>query len=416
MKLLARYSRINVVATIAIFLVAASAFFFSLRYLLMNQIDDDLRIEEREIQLFVQKHGQLPESMSVDDQLIEFAKVGCPLKRQFKTLMLAENEQGEMEKYRQLEFGLQDTKGWHRVSVSKSLEQTDDLVTTIFSITVITIIFILLVSLLLNRWAVKRIWRPFYKSLDAVGNYKISDGLPLRLPPSQVDEFEAMNKSLVEFAGQARSDYLSLKTFSENATHELQTPIAIIRSKLDMLQQEPNLSGPGVQALQGAYDSLQRLNRINQSLLLLARIENNQFAEKEKLDMSVLIQQKLDEFRELLQEKKISVSTNLQPASVFMNAALCQLLLNNLFSNALRYTDEGGNLDVILDPAFFELANTSAGDALAEDGLYQRFQRPDQKSNTAGLGLALAKQVCDASGFIISYRHHKGQHLFRVSW
>ncbi|TCZ66301.1 HAMP domain-containing histidine kinase [Flaviaesturariibacter aridisoli] len=416
MKLLDRYSRINVGATIAIFLVAALALFVSLHYILLQQIDDDLRIEEREILLYVQKNGRIPESSSVDDQLIEFHAADGNDQRRFQTLDLVDPTHGDKEKFRQLRFTVRDTQGWHLVLVSKALEQTDALVTTLFFITTVTILFILLLSFAINRWAVKRLWRPFYAVLDSVRHYKLNDGAPLRLPSTTVEEFQFMNERIEAFAGQARLDFLALKTFSENATHELQTPIAVVRSKLDLLQQEPGLGAQGAAALQGAYDSLQRLDRLNASLLLLARIENRQFADTEPVDVNELLRAKLREFQELLQEKEIQVEHSGDTVIIRINPALCQILLNNLLSNALRYTATGGTLQLNLDKASLSVCNTADGPALDEQTLYQRFQRGNGNRGSAGLGLALIKQICDVSGFRLSYRHSGNRHCFRVSW
>ncbi|RYZ81038.1 MAG: HAMP domain-containing histidine kinase, partial [Proteobacteria bacterium] len=169
-------------------------------------------------------------------------------------------------------------------------------------------------------------------------------------------------------------------------------------------------------ALQGAYNSLQRLDRLNTSLLLLARIENRQFANLDQVDLSALVTDKLHEFEGLLQEKEIQVAGTVKPATIRMNAALCQVLLNNLFSNALRYSPVKGQLRLSVEPGSLCFCNTAEGPPLNEQTLYQRFQRGNRTSESAGLGLALVKQICDVSGLVLSYSYSDKEHCFRVSW
>ncbi|GAB4094386.1 sensor histidine kinase [Flaviaesturariibacter terrae] len=414
MKLLAKWSRVNAGVTIVIFLVASLALYASLRFILVEQIDEDLHIEEREIQISVEKHGRLPESISVDDQLIEFAKAPAPGRRHFQTRDLIDREGEGPEKYRQLVFFIRDSEGWHRVRVSKAMEQTDNLIRSIFSIALGTILFILLFSVLINRWAVKRLWRPFYEALHRVGEHKLSADEPLQFAPTQIDEFRMLHESLLRFAGHARREYLSLKTFSENATHELQTPIAVIRSKLDLLLQESQLSTAGVDALQAAFNALERLDRLNRSLLLLARIENKQFSETTALDLTQLLSEKIAEFQELFQQRDLQVDAKLDAVTVRMNGPLCHVLLNNLLSNAWRHSRPGTLLQIRLTAGMLGIANEAQGSALDEDLLFQRFAMPDSEGGGTGLGLALVREICRVSGFSASYRFEAGHHWFTI--
>jgi signal transduction histidine kinase len=416
MKLLEKWRRVTVSVTIGIFLVASVALYLSLRFILLEQIDDDLRIEEREIQIYVGKHGRLPESISVEDQLIEFTAASSPGKRYFETLDIQEPEDPEPERFRRLTFFIKDQTGWHRVSVSKSIEQTDSLIRSIFAIGLVTILAILLVSVLINRWAVKRLWRPFYTAIRSVREHKLSEENELHLPETQIEEFRILNDSLQNFAGHARLEYLSLKTFSENATHELQTPIAVIRSKLDLLQQEQHLSGSGVEALQAAFNSLQRLDRLNQSLLLLARIENKQFADTELIDLKLLLEEKLSEFQELFHQQGMRVDAELSRVRILMNLPLCHVLLNNLLSNALRHGLRAGSVQIRLSDGLLQIGNDCRNGPLEESALFRRFQAATSESGSTGLGLALVREICRVSGFSTQYRYAENKHWFLIQF
>ena len=172
MKLFTKYSRINVVATIVIFLIASTAFYFTLRLVFINQIDEDLKIEEKEIETFVNEHNQLPESISVNDQLISYQPASAAAKRHFATTIIKDAKYGENENFRQLLFSINASGQWYAVTVSKSLEETDMLTRSILVIAITTILVILLVSFIINRVVLKRIWKPFYASLNSFSNFK----------------------------------------------------------------------------------------------------------------------------------------------------------------------------------------------------------------------------------------------------
>jgi signal transduction histidine kinase len=414
MKLFSRYSRINVLATIIIFLIASVAFYFTLHLVLINQIDEDLKIEEREINSYIAEHDQLPESISVKDQLIHYATSDGSTKRHFATTYLIDSDNNEKEKFRQLVFEIKAKGKWYQVTVSKSLEETETLGQSILAIAFITILAILLVAFFINRVVLKRIWKPFYQSLDSVKYFKVGSNDTPHFSNSNIDEFQLMNQTIENITSQARLDYLSLKTFSENASHEIQTPLAVIRSKLDLMIQEENLTEKQYEALQTAYDSIQKLTKLNQSLLLLAKIENNQYQEIKKLDLKKLVEEKIAAFQELWSVSQLTVTYELQAAIVLMNEELADILLNNLLSNATRHNYKGGRIEITLRDNELIIANTSKGDELISSNLYQRFTRTTHGSESNGLGLSIVKQICDRSSFRIQYSFAGNRHVFTI--
>lgn len=414
MKLFTKYSRSIITATIAIFLIASVAFYFTLHFVLVNQIDEDLKIEEREIITYVKEHNQLPESISVKDQVINYKPVARIIKRHFTTGLIREAGDQEKEKFRQLIFPVNDGNQIYQATVSKSLEETENITRSVFIIAFTTILTILLVAFLLNRIVLKRIWKPFYRSLDAAKNFKVGAQQQLKFPSSDIDEFDAMNTTLERMASNAQLDYLSLKTFSENASHEIQTPLAIIRSKLDLMIQDENLTQKQSESLQAAYNSIEKLTRLNQSLLLLAKIENHQFSETHAIDLTKKVEEKIFDFQELWLGRQISVDTSLHPVMVNMNEELAGVLLNNLFSNATRHNYTGGKILIELNEQCLKISNTSPQITIESKTLYHRFSRTSGTGESNGLGLSIVKQICDSSGFQIDYAYKDERHVFRV--
>ena len=312
MKLFTKYNRINLLATIIIFLFSSVAFYIALRFILLDQVDEDLKIEQREIETYAKEHNTLPESIPVKDQKISYTLSDEVLKkRKFKTVAGFNKDDREKESYRVLQFGVIANGKIYAATVGKSLEGTDDLAHSILLISSATILSILAASLIINRILLKQLWKPFYDALGILKTFKIDRNQQLDFPSTKIDEFSFMNHALEKTTSQAKKDYLLLKEFTENASHEMQTPLAIIQSKLDLFIQNENLSEDQSKTMQSAYMAVEKLSSLNQSLLLLAKIENNQFAETSSVNFKQKLGEKTDDFHELWQSQNISVNTSL---------------------------------------------------------------------------------------------------------
>jgi len=413
MKLFTKYSRINLLATVLIFLLSATAFYFVIRYILMNQVDNDLKIEEREIETYAKEHNTLPEPIPVKDQKISYASSrGYFPERKFLTI----KAESENNSYRVLQFGVAANGNIYTATVAKSLKGTHDLTRSILLITLVTILLILGTSLAINRVLLKRLWKPFYASLAILKKFRVDKQQSLNLPSTHIDEFTFMNQALQKTTDRAQHEYLLLKQFTENASHEMQTPLAIIRSKLDLLIQDESLSEDQSKAMQSAYDAIEKLSRLNHSLLLLTKIENNQFAETTFINLKERLSEKLDAFHELWQNQKISVSSSLEDATVQLNHELTDILLNNLLSNATRHNFSNGFIKILLRDRRLEISNSSREKALNSEHMFSRFFSHGKNGHNNGLGLSIIKHICDVSGFTVQYLFVDNQHQFTLSW
>jgi len=413
-KLFTRYSRINILVTVVIFLISSIAFYFTLRYVQVEQVDEDLEIEEKEILLYVRQYNQLPKTFSVDDQLIEFTASPQPFTKRYYNRTDLKDSKGHFEDFRQLIFGVQAAGKWYQVTVSKSLEDTDHLIKAILWITSSTILLILFASFLINRFVLKRIWKPFFKTLAVVKDFKINKEQKMDFPTTSTEEFGQMIETLQQTTQQAQLDYLSLKTFSENASHEIQTPIAVIQSKLDLLIQDKELTEKQSSTLQSIYAAIQRLTRLNTSLLLLAKIENKQFQAVETIDLKAKLQEKIADFQELWQAQQMSIGYQLSASSFAMNSELADILINNLLSNATKHNHAHGSITIMLNAKELSVSNTGSDVSLDQNKIFNRFYKPSQSRDDNGLGLSIIKQICEASDLLASYNFREGKHTFII--
>ncbi|MEP7277439.1 MAG: HAMP domain-containing sensor histidine kinase [Bacteroidota bacterium] len=412
MKLFSKYNRVNLLATIIVFVLSGISYYFLLYFILINQVDEDLKIEQHEIENYTAKHNSLPEVIAVKDQHISYRAVESSVgKKVFSNAY--SNEKNEKEQYRQLDFFIRSNNQWYKVSVSKSLEGTGDLMRSIISITLITILLILVVSLVINRVLLRKLWQPFYNSLASIRGFELGKNEQPVFVSTPIEEFNTMNNTFNDVIAKAQRDYLHLKEFTENASHELQTPLAIITSKLDVLIQDEHLTEAQSKAAFTAYEAIQRLSRLNQGLLLLTKIENGQYNSISPIPVNQKIMEKLQQFEELIDAKKIRVTTSLNTdATIQMNPALADIMLNNLLSNAIKYNVFEGQIDIVAQDGVIKISNSGKKEALDADRLFRRFAKWGQADEGVGLGLAIVRQAADISGFTAHYAYVNDHHRF----
>lgn len=412
MKLQAQYNRVTVVSTFFILLIAAAGYYFLLRYVLINQLDEDLKVEEAEINDYIKKHDSLPAPTAYKDQLISFELTSQPGQRSFSSLNAFNPVDKEEESSRQLLFPVNINGQNYNVSVIKSAEATEYLVWIIVSSTIALIMLLTAILFFTNRLLLKKLWQPFRTTLSLIKGFNLSAPVGITMQPTKITEFRELNESIRMMAQKVLKDYQSLKDFTDHASHEMQTPLAVINSKLDILIQEPELSEKSLEQVQGIYKAVEKLSRLCQSLLLLTKIENNKYAATQQVFINELLQEKRAEMEDWINAFDLKVIMQLDPLPVSMNRHLAEILVSNLLQNAVRHNDSTGSITIITGDNKLSVLN--AGKApLDKERVFDRFYKSDY-SGGSGLGLAIVKQICDQYKFSLDYKFKENQHCFIV--
>lgn len=387
-----------------------------IRGILIHELDDALRVEEAEILSHVHTLDQLPEPSSYRDQQISFAPAATPVRRQFINFTRLEHHRhDEWQPYRQLLFPVTVKGQVYTASVTKSEEETEDLLAWIMLVTAGMILVLLGILFMANRLLLRRIWQPFYQTLDGLRRFDLSKRESIVHTPTTIEEFRHLQTVVEQMTEKIRKDYEMLRDFTDNASHEMQTPLAIINSKLDLMIQDQQLKEMHHRQLQAMYDAVGRLRQLNQSLLLLTKIENNQFGQAAPVALEILIEKKLIQTEDPIRVKHLTINTDVQPCELQMNAYLTDILLNNLLGNAIRHNYERGTLNIVLRQEFLQISNTGAPLSFDPSTIFDRFTKGGHSEGT-GLGLAIAKQICDNYGFALTYAYEEGMHILRIQF
>lgn len=274
---------------------------------------------------------------------------------------------------------------------------------------------ILLILLLLNVWIFRRNMKPLYVLLSWFNNYKIGSGYKPLSNKTKITEFKELYHAVTMSAQRNEKLYEQQKMFIGNASHEMQTPLAICLNRLEMLMEDENLTEKQMEEIAKTHQTLENITRMNKSLLLLCKIENGQYADVKKVSVNSLVSQYVDTFNDVYSYKNITVKvTEMSSLSMQINESLAIILVSNLLKNAYLHNCENGKIDVVISEKDFTVSNTGES-ALDSSKIFTRFYQGSKKEGSTGLGLALIHTICRANNISISYEFRDKMHVFKVS-
>lgn len=275
-------------------------------------------------------------------------------------------------------------------------------------------LFLFISTLLVNNFVLKKTWQPFYKLLEHLHHFQLDKSVNRELPKTNIAEFSLLNKSIKKLLSSNVDIFNSQKQFIENASHELQTPLAIGINKLELLAGSENLAPEQTNKIGEIIEVFQRLSGLNKSLLLLSKIENNQFIAEELLDLDKIFTKLIQDFTDYSAFQKIEIIYQKEDNWLLtMNRDLCVMMILNLVKNAIIHNQPGGEINIWLRASSLTIENTSTEPGIPPDKLFTRFSKTPGSKNSTGLGLAIVKVIADISGLTIEYTYN-GRHNFKV--
>ncbi|MFA6834030.1 MAG: HAMP domain-containing sensor histidine kinase [Bacteroidaceae bacterium] len=265
------------------------------------------------------------------------------------------------------------------------------------------------------RFIARHLWHPFDDTLRKTELFNIMQGKIPNFIETDIYEFKRLNNSLIKLMEKDSKTFRIQKEFSENASHELQTPLALMRSKLDLLIQE-KMNEKQMLLVDDLYKLTMRMSHLNRNLLLLAKIDNEQYADQEEVDIMVLLSNLLlmyNVFHEhnIQVKNKQTFSTNTLRANPF----LLECLLKNLVINAIRYSPSDGRIQILVQNHQLLISNFSIDNKpLDANKVFHRFSSDTIQKKGNGLGLAIVKSICDLHRWTVQYKFKDGKHNFIV--
>ncbi|PRB06696.1 hypothetical protein CQ046_00965 [Chryseobacterium sp. MYb7] len=276
------------------------------------------------------------------------------------------------------------------------------------------LLLITLIVFITARILSKFILKPFHHAINELQQFSIQKKERLQLSETSTKEFKKLNEFLKTMTDKALEDYAPVKEFSENASHEVQTPLAIIQSKIELLA-ETEINESQAILLTDIQNSIDKLSRINRSLILLTKLNNNEFLTNKELKFCTVEKEALCMYADHLALKNITLNRNCEK-SVFVkiHPTLAEILLSNLLSNAIRHNLEGGKIEINLTHNYFQINNTGLPPHVPTQELFKRFKKSNQSQESIGLGLSIVKQICEVNDFSVHYDFTDGWHSITI--
>jgi signal transduction histidine kinase len=329
------------------------------------------------------------------------------------TLMYMAYEE-DMEPVRLLTTAFKINERFYELKVISSMVEEDDLIEDLFYSLIWLYIAMLASILIVNKFLLRKVWKPFYDMVDQLKHFRLGKDNSIQPVATQVKEFRVLNDSIVALAKHTVEAYESQKQFIENASHELQTPIAISINRLELLAERDDVSEQNLEAIGQVIQTLERLTRLNKSLLLLSKIENRQFMQTETVSVNDLFTQLIEEFHDFAEYKNLSVSIEENGQLAWsMQRDLAVIMVSNLMKNAIVHNHTNGTVDVEIGSNFFSISNSGSAAPLNQDKIFHRFHKDSADNNNTGLGLAIVKAIADLYELSVEYKFD-GKHSVRV--
>lgn len=400
-----------------VFMAAGVVIYITLGLMVNHYLDHSLRNKSAVYKENLMHNSPEKSILESFDKSVVVKQIGYPVKHNHYSDSLIFNPRDkEWDVYRQMVFGFEYSGKYYQATMVAAKIEAEDMVELIFYFMLTIFALIVLILFFLNRWLSTSLWNPFYKTLGQLRTFDIAGSTRVNFEPTNVYEFEQLNRSLQNMMQKIQADFKNLKEFTENASHEIQTPLAIIQTKLENILQDKSLDTKQNEQIQLVYKAANRLSKLNEALLLLSKIENKQFPDSAEINLVKLLKQRLELIQELIEFKNIEVEFDIQqPFVVNMNAYLAEILINNLLGNAVKHNQNGGRIKVTELSDKLIISNTGKPLTISPDKLFQRFTKQNTGNESTGLGLAIAWEICIKSGLKLQYNYQDNKHELIIS-
>lgn len=420
MKLLDKTVRILLLYAIVVLLVSIPAFYLVIVKLDYKDVKDALLLKkeilientkrlsgEHDIKVWLEMDREV--SMHVYNGTLPI-KDSIYQKRYLNTL------EKEVEPYLELKTTLNIQGKTYLTTIRRSLVEKKELIIEIVKTQAVLLILLFGGWIIINRNISRKIWKPFDEIIAWLKKYEMGKDPYSGITSSGIAEFDVLNKVVNDLIYKNHDTFIQQKNFIENASHEMQTPVAILQSKLDLLIGSQGLTAEQARYLQSLYEAIERLNHLNKSLLLLSQIENNQFDDLSAIALPAVIAKVIEHLEEVIDEKGLQLKLDIMADKIIRgNPMLMEICLSNLITNAVNHTPVNGYINIVLDDQRLVIENSGKPLSFEPQLLFTRFGKSKTSKFGVGLGLAIVKQIADFMPIGINYQY-ANKHCFTLKF
>jgi hypothetical protein len=409
-NLLKKTSKTFLLTGLVLAILSSIVLYIFTKILLNNEVEEVLYSTESRIVDALKRNGELY-SLPPITVIKKVKSLGNDV---IKDTIIYDPSQDEMELFRELSTFKNINGINYQITIRNMVVESDNfLYAIVFSnITIFFLAFIFLFYF--NTKRNLQLWSPFFKNLEQMKRFSLTSKQPIELVDSDVLEFSELKNEIAQLTNKVKTDYDNLKQFTENISHEMQTPLAIIQAKTDNIINENTISNKQFEQITSIQKDVQRLKQLNKRVTILTKIDNNQFGNIEIVNITKLIDEKIENYKELKLANLFHASNDDLFAS--MDLTLADILINNLITNAIKYNIKDEVITIITNKSSLVISNFGQNPLKNPEYLFFRFYKESKTTQSTGLGLAIVKKICDLYEFEISYKFEKNHHVFSVNF
>lgn len=429
MKLVYKNILINTFVSIVILLLGQ----YSLYYFLKGKIEKET-VEHLYNEYHMVKH-QLKNGIDIENykyNVGDFVEINSIEKIEYtepivKNIVLVEDEETDEQEHeghheeetfasKTIVFDVIHNNKNYRISILKTTDEDEGLTNSMSLIIFVSGLIMLVILVVVNIFVYYRLFAPVYQLTKDVRNFSIQQLQKILPPETTTSEFITLGEEISKMSEKMISDYTSIKEFNENITHEIQTPLAVINSKIERCIQDEHLTSDQASLLMDASKAVTKLFNINKGLTLLSKLDNKQFNNPIEINIAKLIPQRLHFFSDFIENKNISVVENYKSdVIVFMKESLAEILIDNLIKNAIQHNLPNGKIVITCQKNKVSISNSGMEPLEPTETYFNRFhsQNPNQ---SLGLGLSIIKKIVEYYGYTISYIYENESHIMAIDF
>ncbi len=377
--------------------ISGVVLFFSIKILLESEIEEELYSNKNRVEVILKSD---PEHQGIPP-VIEVEKVNRDQQRVLNDTLIYDPLQDEIELFRQLSQTKLINGQHYKITVRAMVIESENILVAIVSTFLIIILLAFLFLFYFNTNRNKKLWEPFFINLNKIKSFSIKERTDLNLIDSGIIEFDELNKELKALTAKVYSDYQNLKQFTEDISHEIQTPLAVMQAKIDTLVNATPINQEQYQQFTSLENDIRKLKNLNKRLILLAKIDNNQFVNDQIISLKQIFEEAIENMTEL-SSATFKLKSNADPL-LRIDPTLAVVLCNNLLSNAIKHNYKDNEILVEIEVDNVQVLNQGKAPINHPEHIFNRFYRESRNKDSSGLGLSIIKKVCEQYGYLPSY-------------
>ena len=406
--LIQKTSKTFLITGLILAFLSCVALYFYTNNLLQREIEEELYSTEGRITDAISDHKTLFSLSPITEVTI----VDSLKPESLKDTILFDPSQNEMELFRELSTYKRINNVNYHIVIRTLVVETDEIVMAIVLSNIAIFLLAFLFLLYFNKAQNLRLWKPFFYNINQMKQFSVTSTEPLVLVDSDILEFSELQTQIQDLTNKVRVDYENLKQFTENISHEIQTPLAIIQAKIDNIINEHAINDKQFEQVSSIQKDIQRLKQLNKKITILTKIDNRQFANVEEVSISQLVNHKVEDYKELEIMNIVHLSN--ENLVVQIDPFLAEILVTNLISNAIKHSLLNENIVIFTNSNSLLVSNPGEVAIQNPDKLHLRFYREQNNFKSTGLGLSIVQKICDLYGYTLSYKFENKQHIFSI--